>query len=331
MNLLQRMLPESQRHTLDELDAQLDLRVGDRVAKRSGFWVMLVLSAVIAIAGVLTDSTATVIGAMIIAPLATPIMGIALGVVKAQRSLILRSMSFVGGGLLVVVVLGALAARVIPDPASLLQNSQVLGRTSPQLLDLVAAFATGFAGAFALCRRDLGAILPGVAIAISLVPPLGVVGVCAGRGEFGLAFGALVLFLSNVVALVIAGSIVFTLYGYGRETTERLPKRSRAYVTMIILLLFVLVPLGLNTTSTILTATYDARVQEAVDQWVIDVPHAEVTSTAWHGFDVIVSLKSPNQVVHAPEALRALLTRDGVPSWVGVTVDLSVGRIIPVG
>src|SRR6478752_6282430 len=70
-----RVLPENQRRTLDELSEDLDLRSGDTRAKQSAFWTMLVLSAVIATAGVLADSTATVIGAMIIAPLSTPIMG----------------------------------------------------------------------------------------------------------------------------------------------------------------------------------------------------------------------------------------------------------------
>ena len=85
IGLRDRVLPENQRRTLDELSEDLDLRSGDTRAKQSAFWTMLVLSAVIATAGVLADSTATVIGAMIIAPLSTPIMGIALGLVKRER------------------------------------------------------------------------------------------------------------------------------------------------------------------------------------------------------------------------------------------------------
>ncbi|MEI7933016.1 MAG: DUF389 domain-containing protein, partial [Alphaproteobacteria bacterium] len=105
----------------------------------------------------------------------------------------------------------------------------IMGHADLTLGDLVAAVATGFAGAFALCRRDLSSILPGVAIAISLVPPLGVVGVCVGQGEWQAAFGALVLFVSNVVALVIAGSIVFTICGYARTDAAVTVKRGRAY------------------------------------------------------------------------------------------------------
>ena len=100
-------------------------------------------------------------------------------------------------------------------------NSQIAGRTSPGLLDLIAAVATGFAGAVAMARRDVAAVLPGVAIAISLVPPLAVVGVCLGQGAFALATGALILFASNLLALVLAGSLVFTVLGYSAEAEAR--------------------------------------------------------------------------------------------------------------
>ena len=97
--------------------------------------------------GVLADSTATVIGAMIIAPLGTPILGIALGIVTGHLSLVLRSILWVLIGLVIVVVPRARSSRSSsPTPKSLETNSQMLGRTSPHLLDLVAALATGFAG-----------------------------------------------------------------------------------------------------------------------------------------------------------------------------------------
>ncbi|MCU1525288.1 MAG: hypothetical protein JWO18_2182 [Microbacteriaceae bacterium] len=327
--LLERILPASQRRSLDELTERLDLGNGDRTAKRSAFWTMLVLAAVIAIAGVLADSTATVIGAMIIAPLSTPIMGIALGIVRASGSAIGRSLLYVLGGLAVVVALGWLFSLFLPDPGSLLSNSQVLGRTSPQLLDLLAALATGFAGAFALCRRDLSSILPGVAIAISLVPPLGVVGVCVGRGDFDLAFGALVLFLCNVVALVIAGSIVFTLYGYTKEIAALTVNRGRAYLAVVGILAIVLIPLAANTVTSILIATWTTRISDAANQWILDVPHSQIDGVTWHGLQAVVEVRSPTENIHTVEDLQALL-KGTIPDSVHVTVDLTVGQIIPV-
>lgn len=193
--LSERVIPATQRRSLADLTEDLDLTAGDSTSKKSAFWVMLVLSAVIASAGVLSDSTATVIGAMIIAPLSTPIMGMALAVAKREPGGLTRAGRFVLLGALVVIGIGAVFALVLPSSYDLLGNPQIAGRTSPGLLDLTAAVATGFAGAVAIARKDVAAVLPGVAIAISLAPPLAVVGVCTGQRSFGLATGALLLFL----------------------------------------------------------------------------------------------------------------------------------------
>src|SRR5690348_5172701 len=120
--LRERLLPETQRRTADELDDDLNLRSRDVRAKQSAFWAMLVLSAVIASAGVLGDSTATVIGAMIIAPLSTPIMGIALGIVLGRRN---GSLGYVVLGGAVVVAIGAVLSLAVPQDISLLSNSQI--------------------------------------------------------------------------------------------------------------------------------------------------------------------------------------------------------------
>lgn len=132
------LIPASQRRTLDELSDRLDLGGGDASAKRSAFWLMLVLSGVIPIAGVVADSTATVIGAMIIAPLSTPILGIAFGVVTGRAKVVGRSLLYVVVSVGVVVVLGAVVAQVLPNTTHVLANSQVVGRTSPTLMDLMA-------------------------------------------------------------------------------------------------------------------------------------------------------------------------------------------------
>ena len=223
------LLPENQRRTLEELTGDLDMNHGDVHAKRTAFWTMLTLSAVIASAGVLADSTATVIGAMIIAPLSTPIMGIALSLVKREAN---GGFRFVLLGGTTVIVVGVLFALVLPGTYDLVGNSQIAGRTSPGVLDLVAAVATGLAGAVALARRDVAAVLPGVAISISLVPPLAVVGICAGQGSFLLALGALLLFLSNLLALVLSGTLVFAMLGYGPDGATAARPTRRARITV---------------------------------------------------------------------------------------------------
>lgn len=321
--IVQVLIPMSQRQAIDDMYDGLDLGRGDLVRKRSAFLIMLVLSAVIAVAGVLADSTATVIGAMIIAPLATPILGIALGIVTGHLSLVLRSLGWVIAGVGIVVATGAIFAFAVTDPSSLQTNSQVTGRTSPRLMDLAAALATGFAGAFAMCRRDLSAVLPGVAIAISLVPPLGVVGVCAGQGAWAAAGGALLLFLSNVLALVITGSIVFTLAGYAREPSS-LPtaKRRRAYAVVGVLSAIVVIPLVLNTAFTIALDQWSARLWSVTEDWLADTPGAEVTGVTWVGLTATVDVSTPDGVIPGLQDLRA--STSDLPDVIGVVVDVSI-------
>jgi uncharacterized hydrophobic protein (TIGR00271 family) len=167
--LISRLTGESR--TPDESRGAVYLFTGDVAAKQSRFWLLLVLSTVIATTGVISDSTATVIGAMIIAPLAVPIQGAGVGIAYGELRPLLLSTAIVVGAMMVVIALAALIAVALPELHPPSQNSQITGRASPTLVDLVAAAATGLAGAFAVGRRDIGDILPGAAIAISLVGP----------------------------------------------------------------------------------------------------------------------------------------------------------------
>ncbi|MDQ1246226.1 MAG: hypothetical protein QG597_594, partial [Actinomycetota bacterium] len=184
---------------IDRMRSKLYITSGaDRGRKWSAFWVLLVLAGIIASAGVVADSTATVIGAMIVAPLMTPILGTALALVLADRRNLLHNVGLVLTGALVVVVIGYVVGAMHANDVLAAVNGQVAGRVSPKLIDLVAALATGVVGAFALVRSDVSDTLPGVAIAISLVPPLAVVGLTLESGSPAEASGALLLFATNV-------------------------------------------------------------------------------------------------------------------------------------
>jgi uncharacterized hydrophobic protein (TIGR00271 family) len=325
--LRSRMLPEGKRRTLEELSDDLELRSGDTTAKQSAFWTMLLLSAVIATCGVLADSTATVIGAMIIAPLATPIMGIALAGVKRRSN---GSLGFVLLGGLAVVLVGAAFSFALPDSYDLMANGQVAGRVQPGFLDLVAALATGLAGAVALARRDVAAVLPGVAIAISLVPPLAVVGVCFGRGELVLGAGALLLFLSNLVALVLAGLLVFTVLGYAAEDlAETAGSTGRTYLVFGVLLVAVVIPLAINTTLTYLVMNWEARVSTVATDWLADTSGSSVVRVELNGDTFELDVRTPADLPPTAELLDAL---DGqVPDGFGVEVVSTVGTTVDVG
>jgi uncharacterized hydrophobic protein (TIGR00271 family) len=352
------VLPANQRRTLEELTEDLDLRQGDVRAKQSAFWTMLTLAGVIATAGVLADSTATVIGAMIIAPLSTPIMGIALGIVKRER---VRAGRFVAMGAVVVVLIGVLATLLIPGDIDLQGNSQITGRTSPTILDLVAAVATGIAGAVGLARRDVAAVLPGVAIAISLVPPLAVVGVCLGEGEVTMAMGALLLFVSNLVALVLAGTIIFAALGYSADAdrTDSIADQAdsdpdatgrggadaarpdaglvaravgagrRTRFTIGLLLLAVMLPLAANTALVLVLHVWTERVQAIATEWVSGVPGAEVTGVDFESGTFRIDVRTTDEL---PPTDTLLTSLDGVVlGEFPVVIDTTYGSVIDVG
>ncbi len=321
------ILPADQRRTLEELSDDLDLRSGNRRAKQTAFWTMLFLSAVIASAGVLADSTATVIGAMIIAPLSAPIMGIALGIVKRER---LRAGRFVILGATLVVLVGWAFTYLIPGTIDIQSNPQITGRTSPGLLDLVAAIATGLAGAVGLSRRDVAAVLPGVAIAISLVPPLAVVGVCFGEGEYFEGMGALLLFLSNLVALVLAGTSLFAVLGY---SDAGLARRTGAgvtgYLKLFTVLTLVVVPLTLNTAFVYLLHWYSGKVEDAGRVWLAPVLGAEVIGVDASPRGFTLNIRTPQEPPPVSELMAQL--KGELPPFLPITVDTTVGRTIDAG
>ncbi|MFC9876386.1 DUF389 domain-containing protein [Nocardia salmonicida] len=300
--MLSFLVPQEQRRSLDELTDKLDLWVGQVDSKRSAFWIMLVMSAVIAISGVIGDSTATVIGAMIVAPLSIPILGVALGVVTGRGPLLGRSLLLVVSGIVVVVALGFLFAQVLPNPVNVLSNAQVVGRTSPKLMDLTAAIATGLVAAIAITRRDVGDVLPGVAIAISLVPPLGVVGVCLGSHAPALAGGAFVLFASNVVAMIITSTIVLLIAGYARDADPATMRRGRAYLVLGAALVLVAIPMVLNSLSTL----WAGQIADAADDWLRDTPDAQVMDVTLHSDIATVSVLGPAQLPPRAELQAAV-------------------------
>ena len=196
------------------------------------FFFLLALSTAIATFGLLANSAPAIIGAMIIAPLMTPIMGLSYGVVQLSWSQIIRSAITVLLGVLLVIAISFFSARFIEIKVA---GTEMLGRAFPSLLDLGVAMAAGAAGAFSLSRESIRSSIAGVAISVSLVPPLAVAGIGLALGrkaaaDVGLSFrevglfsggtdmaiGASVLFLTNLAAIVVVAGIVMAMQGYAR-------------------------------------------------------------------------------------------------------------------
>ena len=191
----------------------------------SSFCFMLSLAAAIATFGLISNSAPAIIGAMIIAPLMSPIVSLSYGLVAFEKELILRSTLTVLTGILLVILLGYSITSFV---GLRITGSEILNRTSPTLLDLAVAMAAGGAAAFANTRRSILNSIAGVAIAVALVPPLAVSGIGIALGgaatsesgislsEFGyysggtrIALGAFLLFLTNFIGIIAVAILVF--------------------------------------------------------------------------------------------------------------------------
>lgn len=241
--------------------------VRDRYVK---YFVLLFLAAVISTYGVVGNSIATIIGAMIVAPMMTPIMAISLSAIAGDAKNIIISTFLVAAGTALVVFLSWGLAGILPGIIEIAGNASITSRTSPRLIDLIVALAAGAAGAFASGREDVSDALPGVAIAVSLVPPLSVVGVCLSAGEGSNAMGAFVLFLTNFLAIVAAGLIVFALMGYGGAALNRrnLKARHWAVVVVVASIVIVSVPLGATSYRVAIDQILEQKTQASAKNWL---------------------------------------------------------------
>ena len=267
-----------------------------RNRRLSRFWLLLPLSAVIASAGVVSDSTATVIGAMIVAPLMTPILGIVLAVVLTDGANLRRCLLLVIIGAATVVGVGWLMGLFVPYPVVAATNAQVASRVTLQLADLVAALATGAVGSVALVRSDISDTLPGVAIAISLVPPLAVVGITLESGAPRESLAALLLFTMNVAAILASGIVVMALYrvrrASGRAAAAVFGYRG-AVAVIAVLLLAVIIPVRASSDRIYTTTIRQNDVQAVAEHWA-SAAGWSVTGVDATGDQVLVDATGPD-------------------------------------
>lgn len=209
------------------------------------FGLMLALSAAIAALGLAQDSTAVVIGAMLVAPLMTPMIGFALAIVQANIRLAKDCLLSILIGTLIAVGISAVLGGVAGGAGfSNGLTGELLARCGPGVLDLGVAVFSGMAGAYAIARPNLSGAVAGVAIAAALVPPLATTGILLSWGEMSMAKLAFLLFCVNLVAIILGAFLAFRLVGLGRGSAsgkERAwPLRTLVFLILAILL-FVMV------------------------------------------------------------------------------------------
>lgn len=208
--LLKGPLPLINHATTDQFK-ELFTVLRENARPTSSYLVLTFLSTFIATLGLFADSPPVVIGAMILAPLMSPIISLSMGILRQDHKLIRTSLSAIGLGML----LGYLCAILITWllPLNVL-NTQILNRTRPNLLDLGIAVGSGIAGAYAHAKKEIAKTLAGVAIAVALIPPLAVSGIGAGWLNWSVFSGALLLLVTNLAGMVLAAAITFLFLGF---------------------------------------------------------------------------------------------------------------------
>jgi uncharacterized hydrophobic protein (TIGR00271 family) len=211
---------------------------------------------------------------MVIAPLMTAILGVSLGIVQGDLRLLWQAASTVLRGTALAAGIGFLTGLVIPLNTP---TSEILSRTQPTLVDLMIAILSGAAGAYAQCRRNVLGALAGVAVAVALVPPLAIVGIGIRLGSGTIAGGALLLFLTNLSAIVTAGSVVFLLFGFRPDPGRRVRVFSRGIASVLLMLGAVFVLLTILTVHSLQESRLRSRLDTALGAEARQLPGVELT------------------------------------------------------
>lgn len=270
----------------------------DRLAFWRHFSLLLGLSVVIATMGLVRDSGAVIIAAMLVAPLMTPILGVAAAIVMGWpvRALVLMVIVCVAATASVGV---AWAIVWIADfPRGVLLPHEVLSRTDPGAEDLVIALAAGVAGAYVQIHKSFSSLVPGAAIGVSLVPPLAAAGVLLYFGQSGRAYEAALLFATNFGAIVLSACCVYLLTGAGRALIRKGTRRTRFSLGLGVASIFLVIVFVQLISATYVRFT-ETRAEEAlaakIRQWShgvsveiirVDVEQATKTAEIWAIIDL---------------------------------------------
>ena len=297
----------------ERLDTVLeDINYGSEPGNR--FYALVATSTLIACLGLVANSTAVIIGAMLVAPLMTPLFGIALALVRGETSLLGRALRAEIIGVLLGVGIATIFGAL---PLALEVTPEMLSRTQPNLLDLLVAVLAGFAGAFAMIDERLSPTLPGVAIATAIVPPVANTGLCLAVGAFNGAYGSFLLFLANSLSILIVSCATFLAAGLARKIpwaekwglVKRFGVPTLGFLVVAILLTHSLVKI---VNDRYLTTSIHKVISEELSQFPTTALVRESHQISRNKLYVLATVRtpkviSPNRVKHIQEALSQKL------------------------
>ncbi|MDA8121989.1 MAG: TIGR00341 family protein [Deltaproteobacteria bacterium] len=230
----------------------------------AGYFLALSIANLIALCGLLTNSLAVIIGAMLISPLMGPILSTGFAFVTGNETIGRQALRKIAFSIFLTLVVAAIATLLSPLKSP---TVEILARTRPNFYDLVIALLVGAVGAAAICtKKNYLTVVPGVAIATAVIPPLSVAGYGLGVGSLRIFGGGFLLFFSNFVAIIISTGVVFFIYGFspGTETEEDVQSLKKRMAVILAILFVIAIPLIYTVHKTISEVTLRTSVQNAL-------------------------------------------------------------------
>jgi uncharacterized hydrophobic protein (TIGR00271 family) len=260
------------------LQEQAEIQRGMRRGSQPSpdFFITLTLAAILAGLGLLMNNAAVIIGAMIVAPLMTAILGMGLSIVLGDLRFFGRAAATTSRGVLIAVAMGFLVGQLVPGASP---TETIVRLTQPRILDLAVALTAGMAAAYAVSRREVSAALAGIAIATSLAPPLVNIGLGLAFWDLAIASGAALIFSANLVAIVATSGFVFIWMGFRPQPgdRERATTQRRGFSAFGVLLALITIPFILFTSRSIHDAQVERTIKSIIVSEVEQLPGGEIS------------------------------------------------------
>lgn len=220
------------------------------------YLILTLSSCLLATLGLIINSSAVIIGAMIIAPLMLPLRGISFATLEGDFLLLKRSFIAIISGTFLSIFCAFIVGITLIIPEL---NSEILARTEPTLIDLLIALIAGGISGYAKIRPEVGDAIPGTAIAVALMPPLCVVGLCLSQGKWDMGSGAMLLYLTNLLGINLACILVYILAGYAKSNEVA---RTLSWGVSLILIGLLAIPLAISFSKLIGQAKIHHSIQQ---------------------------------------------------------------------
>jgi len=300
------------------------------------FFLLVILSCSIATLGLITDSAAVIIGAMLLAPLMSPIIGIGLASVIGDDLLLRNSASALLRGVFLAILLSFLMTlinRVLPFVSLQELPGEVLSRIRPSPIDLMIALAGGLAASYAMTRPNLSATLPGVAIATALMPPLCTIGFGVAMNRWDVAGGASLLFITNTVTIATASAFVFFFRGFSIEARRNGHVLPRSLVISLILVAVLLIPLSFFSVKFFREASENRLINDVVTQEVAKLNNAQLVDLQIihqdnKNLDMVVTIRTNTSLQYQQVVALQQAIVDGLQRPVSLKVDQVIAEVL---